>query len=249
MRPSHRADVRMEMYNANGGRAQMCGNGIRCVARYAWERGLTKANPMVIETDAGLRVAQVKPPEAGHCAVTVWMGTPNFHPAALPARFAGERIDRAEFDVRGRLLRVSCLSLGNPHAVVFVRDFAEIDLERDGPALENHPIFPDRINVHFARVDGPGAITVKNWERGSGATQACGTGACAAAILAETQMPVRVDLPGGRLLVDWVQPAGAAEPPHAELLALARRVGALEKDVVLMTGPAEFVFEGEWNPS
>ncbi|UCG34299.1 MAG: diaminopimelate epimerase [Phycisphaerales bacterium] len=249
MRPSQGADLRMEMYNADGGRAQMCGNGIRCVARYAWERGLTKANPMVIETDAGLRVAEVKPPDSGACSVTVVMGTPKFHPAALPARFAGERIDKAEFEVRGRLLRVSCVSLGNPHAVVFVKDFAEIDVERDGPALENHPIFPDRINVHFARVDGPGAITMKSWERGSGVTQACGTGACAAGILAETHMPVRVHLPGGRLLVDWVQPAGASEPPHTELLKLAGRVGALEKDVVLMTGPAEFVFEGEWNPS
>jgi diaminopimelate epimerase len=176
------------------------------------------------------------------------MGTPNFHPAALPARFAGERINKAEFEVRGRFLRVSCVSLGNPHAVVFVEDFAEIDVERDGPALERHPMFPDRINVHFARVDGPGAITAKSWERGSGATQACGTGACAAGILAETQMPVRVDLPGGRLHVDWIQPAGASEPPHKGLLELAKRVGAFDNDVVLMTGPAEFVFEGEWNP-
>jgi diaminopimelate epimerase len=248
IRRSQRADVRMEMYNADGGRAQMCGNGIRCVARYALERELTQANPMVIETDAGQRVAQVSPPNAGACAVTVMMGTPNFHPAALPAHFAGERIDKAEFEVRGRLLRVSCVSLGNPHAVVFVGDFAEIDLERDGPALENHPIFPDRINVHFARVDGPGAITMKSWERGSGATQACGTGACAAAILADTQMPVRVNLPGGRLRVDWVQPTGAAEPPHKGLLKLAAQVGAFGRDVVLMTGPAEFVFEGEWNP-
>jgi diaminopimelate epimerase len=247
--PSERADVRMEMYNADGGRAQMCGNGIRCVARYALERGLTTANPMRIETDAGLRVAHVVPQEEGPPEVTVAMGSPNFSPAALPARYVGERIDKAEFVVNKRVLRVSCVSMGNPHAVVFVRDFAKIDVRRDGGALETHPTFPEGINVHFARVDRPGTITMKSWERGTGVTQACGTGACAVGVLSKEEMPVRVQLPGGRLVVDWVRPAGATEPPNAELLELARQVGAFERDVVLMTGPAEFVFEGRWNPS
>ena len=249
MRPSERADLGMEVYNADGGRAQMCGNGLRCLARYALERGLTAANPMRIDTDAGPRAAHVELHEQGNCSVTVVMGSPSFHPASLPAQFAGQRISRAEFEVNGRLLEVSCVSMGNPHAVVFVRDFAEIDLARDGAALENHPVFAQRINVHFARIDGPGEITMKSWERGSGVTQACGTGACAVGVLAETRYPARVHLPGGDLLIDWIHSTKVPALPHAELIELAHEIGAFQRDVVLMTGPAEVVFEGRWSRS
>lgn len=247
MRPSERADLRMEIYNADGGRAQMCGNGIRCLAGYALQRGLTAANPMTIETDAGLRAAQVEPGQPGRCMVTVVMGSPEFHPESLPARFAGAQIRRAEFEINGRLLEVSCVSMGNPHAVVFVQDFEGINVARDGAALEHHPMFPEGINVHFARVEGPGEITMKTWERGSGQTRACGTGACAVGVLAETQYPVRVHLPGGDLLIDRIHSTKGAGVRHAELLELAGKRGALEPEVVLMTGPAEQVFEGEWN--
>ena len=249
MRPSERADLRMEIYNADGGRAQMCGNGIRCLAWYALERGVTTANPMCIETDAGLRAAQVEVQERGGCRVTVVMGSPDFHPRSLPARFAGQRIRQAEFDINGRLLEVSCVSVGNPHAVVFVRDFADVDLARDGAALANQAMFPEGINVHFARIDGPGEVTMKTWERGSGATQACGTGACAVGVLAETQYPVRVHLPGGDLIIDRIHSINGPRVPQAELVKLAREKGVFEQDVVLMTGPAEVVFEGEWNLS
>jgi diaminopimelate epimerase len=246
MRRSERADVRMVMYNADGGRAQMCGNGIRCVAKYALENDLTRANPMRIETDAGVRAARVGARDSGVSAVTVTMGEPIFVPSALPARFEGTRMQRESFSIRGRELEVSCISIGNPHAVIFVSDLGEIDVARDGGALETDDHFPEGINVHFARIERAGEVTMQSWERGSGATQACGTGACAVAVLAETSWPVRVHLPGGDLTIDRVCGDEAGGAKHAELVSLARAAGDTGDPLLLMTGPAETVFEGNW---
>jgi diaminopimelate epimerase len=281
IRPDERADVRMEMYNADGSRAEMCGNGIRCVAKYALGHGLTKNNPLRIATDAGMRFAEVISDD-GRCArVTVVMGEPRFEPESLPARLAGEQIADHPLQINGRELRVSCVSVGNPHAVVFVSDFSAIDVERDGGAIETHDMFPQRINVHFVRRDGPSAVTMRTWERGSGATQACGTGACAAAVLCGEPFPVTVHLPGGDLEIDLQDVSGDVERgrgdtydrlltlvlqhgleqgevdeallkssgtrPASGLRTRATDAAGASRKIILMTGPAEEVFEGTFD--
>ena len=224
------ADVRMEMYNADGSRAQMCGNGLRCVAKYVVEHGLVAGPQLRIETDAGIKAATCRMVDGMVQSVRIDMGRPALAPSALPSTIDLDRIVEHPLDVAGSTYRVTCVSMGNPHAVVFVDDLDAIAVDVLGSRFENHTVFPERINAHFVRVDSRVHVTMKTWERGSGATLACGTGAaavCVAGVLTErTDRAIVATLPGGDLQLEW-----AAD------------------DHVYMTGPAVEVFSGDWAES
>ncbi|HMQ15108.1 MAG TPA: diaminopimelate epimerase [Phycisphaerae bacterium] len=223
------AHVRMIMYNADGSRAQMCGNGIRCVAKLAYEHNLSRANPLRVETDRGVLALELTLDAAGRVSlVRVDMGPPLLAPSQIPVRLPGERVVDALVDVDGLELHMTCVSMGNPHAVIFVDDLAAVPLRELGPKIERHVIFPERVNAHFAQVLAPDRVRMITWERGAGATQACGTGACAvcvAGVLSDRTRPrITAELPGGELLLEWDAPDG-----H-----------------VFKTGPATEVFSGVW---
>jgi diaminopimelate epimerase len=225
--PSDAADVRMEMYNADGSRAQMCGNGLRCLAKYAFEHGLATRNPMQVETDAGIRLADLAIENGTVGLVSVDLGQPALHPRSRPSTIGIERIVEHRLRVGESTFTITCVSMGNPHAVAFVDDLDAVDLVAAGGAIEHAPEFPERINAHFVRVDNPGHVTMKTWERGSGATRACGTGACAVCvagvITGRAKREITATLPGGDLEVVWA-----------------------DDDHVHLTGPAEEVFSGQW---
>ncbi|HNQ25048.1 MAG TPA: diaminopimelate epimerase [Phycisphaerae bacterium] len=227
IKPSAVADLTMEVYNADGSRAQMCGNGIRCVAKYAVEHGLVTGPRVRIETDAGVRSAVCRAEPGRASSVRVDMGVPLLDPAAFPARVDVDRLVDYPLKAGGASCRVTCVSMGNPHAVWFVDDPDQVPLATVGPLIEHAAIFPERINVHVARAHGRDRVTVRTWERGSGITLACGTGACAACVAGvltgRTGRTVIAGLPGGELLLEW------ADDQH-----------------VYMTGPAVEVFTGNW---
>jgi diaminopimelate epimerase len=223
--PSAEADGRMVIYNSDGSRAEMCGNGIRGLARFVHERGLLTKNPLAIETDAGVKTLSLHL-DAGRVArVTVDMGMPEWRGREIPVDADGEVVDHP-LVVDGRTWSVTCVSMGNPHCVVFVDDVASLPVETLGPRFERHPFFPRHVNTEFVRVDGRERLTMRVWERGAGETMACGTGACAVAVAAartgRSARRVTVTLPGGPLEIDW----------RAD-------------DRVLMTGDAVAVFEGQ----
>jgi diaminopimelate epimerase len=228
IQPSDEADVRMEMYNADGSRGQMCGNGIRCVAKYAYEHGLSRNNPIRIDTDAGAKTLELTIEDEHVTRVRVNMGPPSLEPEALPTLLKPDQMIDYPVDVNGRVFPMTCVSMGNPHGVLFVGALDAVDLAKDGALVERHPIFPERCNVHFVQVNGRNDVRIKTWERGSGATQACGTGAAATcvagALTRRTDRTLVVHLPGGDLEIEW-------NP---------------RDDCVYMTGPAEEVFTGEW---
>jgi diaminopimelate epimerase len=240
--PSKAADARMRVFNADGSEAEMCGNGIRCVAKYIYEHGLTKARgpfsipgqpsypaSLNIETTKGiLTVGLVLDKKNKVQKVCVNMGQPILRPKDIPVKLPGEKVIEQPIEVLGQKLLMTCVSMGNPHAVFFCDDVDSIELEKLGPAIENHSLFPNRVNVHFVQVNNPGEFTMRTWERGSGITMACGSGACAscvAAVLTGRQERVcTAHLPGGDLDLNWC-----------------------EKDnCVYMAGPAVEVFEGIW---
>jgi diaminopimelate epimerase len=242
--PSHVAAARMRMFNADGSEAEMCGNGVRCLAKYVFDHGIAPDNPMKVETGAGVLTLDLEVRDGRVERVRVDMGRPILEPAKIPVELAGmgnlERVVNLPLaphiqlkDVDGWIEscgldpRMTCVSMGNPHAVLFCRDVARVPLELVGPPLEKHPAFPRRINVHFVQVHGPAEVTMRTWERGSGITLACGTGAtavCVAGSLAgRTDRKITAHLPGGDLQLDW-----AAD------------------DRVYMTGPAVEVFSAEW---
>jgi len=227
--PADDADLRMTVYNVDGSRGAMCGNGLRCVAKYAYERGLCSRSLVRVATDCGLRIAECLLDGGRVTRVRAAMGKADYVPRGLPAFAGRRRVIDEPFLVNGRTLLANFVSTGNPHLVVFVRDLCEIDLAGDGPVLERHEYFPDRINVHFAKVESPNAIVMVSWERGCGAVQACGTGACAVADTAfrreQTSFPTTMHLSGGELLIERA-----------------------EDGELLMTGPAEEVFSGTWSP-
>jgi diaminopimelate epimerase len=227
LRPGDRSDVRMEVYNADGSRAQVCGNGLRCVAKYAVEHGLVPQPLVSIQADAGVRLAQCRLAGDKVDSVRVDMGAPVLEASTLPATVPSRQIIDHPFAVGDATMKITCVSVGNPHAVVFVEALHKVPLVEIGPLIENAPEFPERINVHFVRVDEPDHVTVRTWERGSGATRACGSGACAVcvagAITGRTDRKITATLPGGNLLVEWA-----------------------DDDHVHMTGPAVEVFAGEW---
>jgi diaminopimelate epimerase len=224
--PSDAADCRMEMYNADGSRGEMCGNGIRCVAKYVYDHGLARKDTLRIATDAGIKTLQVHSRDGRAHAVTVDMGEPILDGPRIPVAAEGQVID-ALLAVNGRTYRITCVSMGNPHCVTFVGDVTVLDLAALGPRFEHHPFFPKRVNAEFVQVLGRSALHMRVWERGSGETAACGTGACAVLVAAvlngRTDRRATIHLSGGDLDVEW-----SAGDNH-----------------VLMTGPAAEVFAGE----
>lgn len=219
-------DFLMDYVNSDGSVGEMCGNGIRCLAIFARDEGLTSADVLKVETGAGRKVVTVTP----EGLVQVDMGAPVFFPPDIPVDWTGPDALHAKLEVGDEVLEVSCLSMGNPHAVLFVDDPAAVPVASLGPLIERHPAFPDRVNAEFVRVESPGRIEMRVWERGSGETLACGTGACAAAVAARlaggAEEKVVVALPGGELDVEWR--------------------GSLDEEApVMMTGPAVRSFTGE----
>lgn len=231
--PSEVADFGMRIFNADGSEARMCGNGSRCVGKYVHDHHLTDKTTLTLETLSGVRRLYLHPdPATGTIGeVTVDMGAPSLRCADIGMRVAaGEHIDTPVATPQGTV-RLTAVSMGNPHGVVFVDNLADLDITAAGPALENHPIWTDRANIEFATVIDPHTIAMRVWERGSGETQACGTGACATAVAAirtgRAQSPVTVRLPGGDLHIS-VDPATA----H-----------------IMMRGTATEVFTGTYCPT
>ena len=227
--PSDKADFEMEMYNADGSRAEMCGNGIRCVAKYVYDYGLTDKTRISVETLAGIKYLDLTVENGKVSLVRVDMGRPILEPENIPVQAGGSRVVDEPLTVDGKEYRMTCVSMGNPHAVIFVdQDVRKLPLEQIGPSFENHERFPKRINTEFARVLDRRTVEMRVWERGSGETLACGTGTCATAVACVlnglTEDEITVHLLGGDLYIKWDR----------------------EKDTVYMTGPAETVFDGEW---
>ncbi|MEM3072480.1 MAG: diaminopimelate epimerase [Candidatus Bathyarchaeia archaeon] len=198
------ADVKMRIFNADGSEAEMCGNGIRCLAKYAYENSIVNKRDIDVETLAGLRKVRLKVNRGFVESVSVDMGEPVFNRKAIPMEGEGEFIGQT-LTVNGKLIQASCLSIGNPHCVVFVEDVEKAPVEELGPAIETHPYFPKRVNVEFVKVMDRKVLSVRVWERGCGETMACGTGACAAATVAhrlgKVEDEVVVRLRGGDLKV------------------------------------------------
>lgn len=222
-------DVRMVMYNADGSRAQMCGNGVRCVARYAYEHGRARRNPIRVETDRGvLPIDLTLDPSGRVAAARVDMGEPILDPRRIPVALDGARVVGVPIPLGAQMPVLTAVSMGNPHAVFFVDDLEMVPLIDVGPKLERHPLFPERINVHFVQVLSRDRLRMATWERGTGPTQACGTGAaavCVAGVLnGFTNRAIVATLPGGELTLVWDE----------------------KSNHVFKTGPATEVFSGEW---
>lgn len=232
--PAKEADFEMEMYNADGSRAEMCGNGIRCVGKYVYDNGLTdKENITVISAgkikylELVVEKADEQSSDRGRVrSVRVNMGSPILEPAQIPVRAEGESVVDEPILVDGREYRMTCVSMGNPHAVIFARDVAGMKLSEIGPKFENHERFPNRTNTEFVEIIDRRTVFMRVWERGTGETLACGTGCCATAVAcilnSLTDDKITVKLLGGELVIEWDR----------------------EKNIVYMTGPATAVFEG-----
>ena len=226
--PSDKADFEMEMYNADGSRGEMCGNGIRCVAKYVYDYGLTDKTSISVETLAGIKYLDLTVEDGKVVLVKVDMGKPMLRPEEVPVVSEKEEVIDEPITVDGQEYRMTCVSMGNPHAVVFIdQDVKEFPLETVGVKFENHERFPKRVNTEFVNVLDRHTAQMRVWERGSGETLACGTGACAVAVACAlnglTEDEVTVKLLGGDLQIKWDR----------------------EKNTVYMTGPAEVVFDGE----
>ena len=227
--PSDKADFEMEMYNADGSGGEMCGNGIRCVAKYVYDYGLTDKTSISVETLAGIKYLDLTVEDGKVVLVKVDMGKPMLRPEEVPVVSEKEEVIDEPITVDGQEYRMTCVSMGNPHAVVFIdQDVKEFPLETVGVKFENHERFPKRVNTEFVNVLDRHTAQMRVWERGSGETLACGTGACAVAVACAlnglTEDEVTVTLLGGDLQIKWDR----------------------EKNTVYMTGPAEVVFDGEW---
>lgn len=231
--PSKKADFRMDIYNADGGRVEMCGNGIRCLAKYIWDRNLSRKDVMEIETLAGI----IKPKKAGRL-VRIDMGEPILEAKDIPVKISSELGVRSSeeqnskpiieypLQIEDKKFKITCVSMGNPHCVIFADDIDNFPVTKYGQAIEKHQLFPKRINVEFVEVISKKELNMRVWERGSGETLACGTGACAALVAANLNglagKKATIHLSGGDLKIEWS-----------------------EKDNhVYMTGPAAEVFEG-----
>ncbi len=233
IRPSETADCEMDMYNADGSRGAMCGNGIRCVAKYAYDHHIARKPRMTIATGSGIKTVDLTIENDNVLSVTVDMGAPVLTAKKIPVLADDPEGDAVGLPIHigNRDLRFTGVSMGNPHAVLFCDRIDDLDLEKIGPDFENHPIFPDRVNTEFVKVLDRRTIAMRVWERGSGETLACGTGACAAAVASilnghvDADHPVTVRLLGGDLKIFWDQKK--------------------ENRTVFMTGPAVTVFEGE----
>ena len=225
--PSETADFDMDMYNADGSRSGMCGNAIRCVGKYVYDRGLTDQKVITISTQTGVKTLWLDVRDGAVQTVRVCMGKPDFRPEAVPVAGDGDSFLQQDITVLGETWNVSAVSVGNPHCVTYVEDPYALDFERIGPAFENHPVFPARVNTEFIQIVDDHTLKMRVWERGSGETFACGTGA-SAALAVTAKLGFCADeadliLRGGTLHIEWDR----------------------KTDLLYMTGPATFVFDGE----
>ncbi len=227
--PSDIADFEMEMYNADGSRGEMCGNGIRCVGKYVYDKGLTNKKHIAVETLAGIKYLDLQVEDGVVKSVKVDMGSPELIPHKIPVEAEGDTCVADPITVEGKEYTMTCVSMGNPHAVVYIEDVQGLEIEKIGPSFENHVRFPNRVNTEFSRVIDEHTVEMRVWERGSGETLACGTGACAVAVASilngYTQDNVVIKLLGGDLKIEWNR----------------------TENKVYMMGPAEIVFDGEIN--
>ena len=227
--PSDKADFRMIMYNADGSRGAMCGNASRCVAKYVYDRGMTDRTVVTLETDSGVKTLNLTVENGETKSVCVDMGAPILACEDVPCTLGRGIIRRTPIEALGRTFEITPVSMGNPHGVIFLDEPVEdFELTKYGPALENHPAFPKKVNIEFVSVLSPERLRMRVWERGSGVTLACGTGSCAALVAANlcglAGRKAAIELDGGVLHDRWDEQTG-----H-----------------VFMTGPAAFVFDGEY---
>ena len=231
--PSESADVRMRMFNADGTEAEMCGNAVRCVAKYAYDNGLVRGSAVRVETRSGEKIVRLLFEQGNAVGATVDMGEPVLEPAGIPvtpdtAHAGADRLVSVPICVAGQEYSFTAVSMGNPHAVLFMKDVDTLDLPKLGPLFEHHAMFPQRTNTEFVDVTSPSSVTMRVWERGAGETMACGTGACAVVVACvlngHTKRRVKVHLKGGNLDILW-----DADNNH-----------------VFMTGGATTVFEGAY---
>jgi diaminopimelate epimerase len=225
--PSEVADARMRMYNADGSEAEMCGNGVRCVAKYVYDHGICRRDELSIETGRGVLAIRVEVERGLVQRARVNMGPPILDPERIPTTLPGNPPVKVPLSAAGRTFEVTCVSMGNPHCVMYVDEVNDDWVLRVGPEVERHPVFPRKVNAEFVQVLSPREARMRVWERGSGETLACGTGAsavCVAGVLAgKTERKILAHLPGGDLELEWA-----------------------ESGDVFMTGPAVEVFRGEW---
>ena len=226
--PSDTADASMRMFNSDGSEAEMCGNAVRCIGKYMYERGLTKKTKISLETKGGYKYLWLNVEDGVVTTVKADMGTPELNPQKIPVNLAGEAVLNHRLQVMGQTFYITCVNMGNPHAVIFVRDPEVIDLPTIGPIIEHHPLFPRRTKVEFVRVIKRDVLQMRVWERGAGETLACGTGACAALVAGVltgvSDRAVQMKLTGGNLQLHW-------NP---------------QDNHIYKTGPAAYVFDGEW---
>lgn len=226
--PSEEADFEMEMYNADGTRAEMCGNGIRCVAKYVYDKGMTDKEQVSIVSFGNVKYVDLYVEDGLVSSVKVNMGAPILDAEKVPVKSTKSQSVDEPITVNGKEYRMTCVSMGNPHAVIFMEDIAKFDIVSIGPLFENHEVFPNRTNTEFVEVVDRTHVNMRVWERGTGETLACGTGCCATVVacvlngLTEDKVTVRVL--GGEIEIQWDR----------------------EANLVYMTGPAATVFEGEF---
>lgn len=229
IKPSDKGDFFMDMYNADGSRGKMCGNASRCVAKYVYDNGMTEKDEIALETLSGIKYIKIFTDGKKAVAAQVNMGSPELEAKKIPVIFDKENVINEKIDVDGNSYAVTCVSMGNPHCVTFVENTDEIEIEKIGPKFENHPIFPDRVNTEFVQTVDANTIKMRVWERGSGETLACGTGACASVAACivngyfKKDEDIKVILLGGELNIRWDSESGC----------------------VFMTGPAQTVCTGE----
>lgn len=225
--PSEKADAQMRMFNADGSESEMCGNGVRCVAKYVYDHGIAPQQNLKIETGAGILSLDLEVTGQKVSQVRVNMGKPILTSSEIPTLLPGDPPVNVDLDLGKETLQVTCVSMGNPHCITFVEEITDHWVHVIGPQVEVHPMFPNKINAEFIQVMSPGELKMRVWERGSGETQACGTGACASAVAGvltgQSERNVLIHLPGGDLRLEWA-----------------------DTDEVFMTGPAVEVFQGIW---
>lgn len=225
--PSETCDFRMRMFNSDGSESEMCGNATRCIGKFVFEKGLTNKTEVTLETLAGVKRLSLNIENNKVTSVRVDMGEPILSPKLIPINLDENQVVNYPIAVESRKVNITAVSMGNPHAVIFMDTLDELDIQKSGPKVEYHPLFPRRTNTEFAQIISPTHIKMRVWERGAGETLACGTGACATAVAGvlngKTERKVTLELLGGNLEIEWSE----------------------ADNHVYMTGPAVTVFEGE----
>ncbi|MGM9978393.1 MAG: diaminopimelate epimerase [Clostridium sp.] len=226
--PSDKADFRMRMFNADGSEGKMCGNATRCIGKYVYEKGITDKKEITLETLSGIKTLKLSVNEENKVeSVEVNMGEAILKASEIPVKFDKEKVINERIKIADSEYNITCVSMGNPHCVVYMDEIDDLDLEKLGPKFENDSIFPERVNTEFIKVIDENTLKMRVWERGSGETWACGTGACAAVVSSvlngycKYETPIKIKLLGGELSIKF-----------------------MKNGLVYMSGPAEFVFEG-----